>query len=175
MSDANRKKLFLLFEKLKEDKKTLLIIAIGFLGVFLIFISEIFPEKGSEMTQLKAQNEYEFFDTGKELEQIIGKIEGVGDVEVMITYDGTSETVYAYDKSEQKNDTELKKEEEHIIIDKGNAEDGLLIKEIYPKVTGVAVVCEGGGKPTVKGEITQMLKALYGISSNCISVSEMNG
>jgi len=173
MSETDRKKLFLLFEKLKEDKKTLLVILMSFIGIFLIFLSEMLSHEDSEAANSYTQINFEHRDEKEELKSIIEKIEGVGNAEVMITYEGSSETVYAYDKSEQSDDSDIKNEQEHIILDKGNTEEGLPVKEIYPRVTGVAVVCEGGGSPTVKNEITQMLKALYGISSNNISISEM--
>ena len=91
----------------------------------------------------------------------------------MITFEGTSESIYANNIYEQNDEGRVKTENEPLILDKGNIEDGLLLKEIYPRVTGVAVVCEGGSNPTVKNEVTLMLKALYGISSNSISISEM--
>ncbi len=175
MGEINKEKLFLLFEKLKKDKKTLLIVFIGFIGILLIFFSEFLPPEENESEEKHIQSSIVDSTKKEELEHIIGKIKGVGKVEVMITYDGTSENVYANNVSEQIKDTETKKDEEHIILDKGNTEEGLLIKAIYPHVTGVAVVCEGGGSPTVKNEITQMLKALYNISSNSISITEMEG
>ncbi len=174
MSDASIKKLFLLFEKLKKDKKTFAIVLLGVSGILLISFSELLPaeertaDKGYTQTAVTDSNEKE------ELESIIGKIKGVGRVEVMINYEGTAENIYANNTSQQLKDSESKTQEEHIIIDKGSGEDGLLVKSIYPRVTGVAVVCEGGGSPTVKNDITQLLKALYNISSNSISISEMS-
>ena len=174
MNETAKEKLFILFEKLKKDKKALIIIAIGFFGVMLIFFSEFIPQKKSGDIE-DNRNTYFIYDAYKDqLEEIIGKIRGAGEVRVMITYEGSSESVYAKDTSEQMKGEEQKTDSEHIILDKGNEEDGLLLKEIYPRVSGVAVVCEGGGDPTVKNEITLMLKALFGIGSNCISVSEMN-
>lgn len=168
-------RLLKLLNRLKDDRRALLIIGISFLGVLLIFLSEVVPSGSSDDEQMKVNKEQVYADTKDELVHIIGKIEGVGKTEVMVTYDGTAEKVYAYDLSEQGTDTETKREEEHIILDKGNTEEGLPVREIFPRVNGIAVVCEGGGSPKVKNEITNMLKALYGISSNNISISEMNG
>lgn len=173
MSESSRKKIYELFGKIKSDKKTILIIITGFLGILLIFISEI-PTQKDEFTENHSNEPYYINEEKNELEKIISKINGVGRVSVMITYKGTAENVYAQNLSEQNDEAKTKKEEELIILDKGNTEDGLLLKEIYPEITGIAVVCEGGGDPTTKTEITQMLKALYNIGSNNISISEMN-
>lgn len=174
MIEFKKEKLAPLYEKLKRDKKTLLIILISFLGIFLIFLSEFLPSEDAKASEA-AEQKNTVTDEKEALERIIGKIEGVGRTEVMVAYEGSSEIVYASDKAEHSKDSEIKTEEEHIILDKGSAEEGLQLKEIYPKVIGIAVVCEGGGNPKVKNEITQMLKALFNINSNNISISEMNG
>ncbi len=174
MSETENNKIFQLYNKLKKDRKSLIIILIGFAGILLIFLSEFTTENEMQNTEIQTHNFYSAAVQKEELEQIISKIKGVGRVKVLITYEGTSENIYASDSSEQIRGDEAKKDEEHIIIDKGNTEDGLLLREIFPRVTGVAVVCEGGENPTVKNEITLMLKALFNISSNSISISEMN-
>ncbi len=175
MNEASIKKLFLVFEKMKKDKKTLMIIFIGLAGILLICFSEFIPVNKDAELEAYTQNSLADGSEREELEHIISSIKGVGRVEVMIKYEGTTENIYANNSSEQIKDNERKKEEDHIIIDKGSTEDGLLVKSVFPKVTGVAVVCEGGGSPTVKNDITQLLKALYNIGSNSISISEMNG
>ncbi len=169
-----KEKLFLLFEKMRKDKKTFLIILIGFAGILLIFFSELTEKDVGDLSTVRTEDSCMAEGECEKLEQIISKISGVGKVKVMITYEGTSESLYACDASEQIKGEERKKDEEYIILDKGNTEDGLLRKEIFPKVIGVAVVCQGGSKAVVRNEITQMLKALYNINSNNISISEMN-
>ena len=164
-----------LLKKLKSDKKSLFIIILSFAGVFLILLSEVLPSEKTESDNYSLQQTNTESDAEESLERIIGKLKGVGRVEVMVVYEGTSETVYASDKNEYSKDTEIKTEQKHVIIDKGSSDEGLRLKELYPRVIGVAVVCEGGGNPTVKNEITQMIKALFNISSNNISISEMNG
>ena len=173
MAEINNEKLVLLFDKFKQDKKMLFIILIAFIGILLIFCSEISDTDEGQTENKPVSDSYTERNRNEELEAIISKVKGVGKVHVMISYEGSSESIYAYNTSEQIKNEEIKKDEEHIILDRGSVEDGLLLKEIYPRVTGVAVVCEGGGNATVKNEISQMLKALYGIGSNCISISEM--
>ncbi len=173
MGEKSKEKIFLLFEKIRKDKKSLMIVSLGLIGMLLISASELVPQKENEKEEISAAYYSESSENTAQLEEIIGKIKGVGKVKVMLMYEGTAENVYANNVSEQKNDKENRTEEEHIILDKGNTEDGLLIKSVYPRVTGVAVVCEGGESASVKNEITNMLKALYNISSNNISISEM--
>lgn len=175
MNENSKEKLFLIFEKIKRDKKSLLIVVIGLLGMILVLCSELMTDSEivKEDSGIKYSNEG--YNERTELEHLISNIKGAGKASVMLTYEGTAENIYANNLSEQKNEKEDKREEEHIIIDKGDTEDGLLLKSVFPRVIGVAVVCEGGGSASVKNEITQMLKALYNISSSNISISEMKG
>jgi len=174
MSENNKEKLMLLFGKIKKDKKSMLIVILGLIGMVLVFLSEAVPESETVDKEKNSVYSYESRDERKELEQLIGKIKGAGKVSVMLKYEGTAENIYANNLTEQSNGEEKRREEEHIILDKGDMEDGLLLKSVFPRVTGVAVVCEGGGSSSVKNEITQLIKALYNISSSNISISEMN-
>ncbi len=173
MGEKNKEKIFLIFEKIRKDKKSLMIVSLGLIGMLLISLSELVPQKEIDKEEISPAYYSERSEHTVRLEEIIGKIKGVGKVKVMLMYEGTAENVYANNISEQKTDKENRKEEEHIILDKGDTEDGLLIKSVYPRVTGVAVVCEGGESSSVKNEITNLLKALFSISSNNISISEM--
>ncbi len=42
------------------------------------------------------------------------------------------------------------------------------------KIQGIAVICEGGKNPNVQLKLHELLKALFGISSTQITVSEIN-
>ena len=41
------------------------------------------------------------------------------------------------------------------------------------RVEGVAIVCDGGDRASVRSEIIELISSLYGIGSNRISVSKM--
>ena len=46
-----------------------------------------------------------------------------------------------------------------------------MIKEIYPEIRGIAVVCDGGNNPVIKEQLVSILSALFGINTNRISVA----
>lgn len=164
-------KFLVIAERIKRDKKLLLTVVLGLTGILMIFASEI---SFSETETDSKVNEHSISKmSSDELEEIIESINGAGKTKVIITYEGTSENVYARNYSSQSKENDEKRDEEHIILDTGSDEDGLLVKKIFPKVTGVAVVCRGGNNPIVKNEITQLLKALFDIGSNNISITEM--
>ena len=99
---------------------------------------------------------------------------------MLIMYDASEEYIYAKDteedtKTENENERDINYKSRHIIIKEDGDESGLRIKEIYPEVRGVAVICEGGDNPVVKEQIISALKALFDINTNCISVAAGGG
>ncbi|MBR5826523.1 MAG: hypothetical protein IKY78_05505 [Clostridia bacterium] len=158
-----------LLEKLKSDKKIALIILVGFVGMILILFS---PDDNKIE---KNSNDYDRVNFNSdniqsEVESMIESIKGAGKTKVYITYESDSEHVYAMNVDEKSDGTELHYKSEYIITDD---ETGLILKVIYPKVRGVAVICEGGGDPLVKEKIYSVISALFDISTNKISVTDM--
>lgn len=162
-----------MFKKLKNDKKALLTVIIGILGMLLVLLSELPLTEGNKDTDVKTtQSEFHNDDLERETERLISQIDGAGKVSVMLTYEAAEETVWAKDVNEKtdgngSDDTE----EKYIIVDTSQGESGLAIKVLYPKIRGVAVVCSGGEDPVVNSRIKSLVSALFDIGSNRISIA----
>lgn len=163
--------------------KVLIIVIIGILGLLMIALSEFFPsgkvEKGKDVANTMDNTSYsEGFKqrTEKELREIIGKIDGVGEVSLMITLDGTTEYVYAEDvdtETDEENDSKSNKyKNEVIIVDSDGGEKALIKKIVEPKVKGVVIVCSGGGKTEIKERVTKAVSSALNISTNNICVEK---
>ena len=74
-------------------------------------------------------------------------------------------------RTENKNDTQ---DTVIVVRDSSGAEAPILIKQIEPKVQGVAVICEGADSPYVKSSIVEMVTTIYDISSNRVCVIKKN-
>lgn len=161
------------FEKLKKDKKALVIILLGLLGMLMILFSGSDKNTDTDKSSVNENSTISQYEIKKDVTELIKSIKGAGETQVMITYECAEETVYATDTEEQagENDVQLKKE--HIIVENDSGETGLMITVIYPKVQGVAVICEGGDDPIVKEKIYSLISALFDINSNSISVASM--
>ena len=165
----NNENISTFLEKLRKDKKTIFIILIGFLGMVLILFSPNDSEKKKVVDQVETVN-YNSDNIQDEVEEMIESIKGAGKTKVYITYESDSEHVYAMNIDEKSDGSDLHYKSEYIITDD---ENGLILKVIYPKVRGVAVICEGGGDPLVKEKIYSVISALFDISTNKISVTDM--
>ena len=102
-------------------------------------------------------------ETEQKLTDIVSSISGVGECKVMITFETGSENVYATDSETKSDDNSVDDKSEYVLYNSSNGEKALLIKEKYPAVGGVSIVCDGGDDETVR----------EAISTNRVSVSKI--
>lgn len=169
MKNEYKEKLFQITEKLKEDKKTTLIISFAVLGMVLIMLSGVSFESKKNTTDNDADSKTVVVNEEK-LQELLSEIEGAGKVRVMITYETSAEEVFAFDKDESLQDDKQNFKSEYIIIENNEGETGLRLKTVYPEVKGVAVVCSGASNPVTKEQIISVVSALFDISTKNISV-----
>lgn len=122
-----------------------------------------------------------------EVEELLGRMEGVGQVKVMIHISQTSEKILKEDSSVDTEDTEetdsqggsrsvtARSEDKSVIytVDGNGHEVPYVVMEKMPVIDGIAVVAKGGGNASVKSEVTALLEALFHLEANQISVSQM--
>jgi len=174
--------LFKNIKNLKIGKKNAVLIFVAVFIMLLLFASEFVTSDSSQPIPKEntAQYSQQYIDkTEKELEALLGKINGAGDVKAMITLENCYENVYAKGYNEKKDNAENSQQyelnEEYIIVKNGsNNEECLVIKVYEPTVKGVAVIAEGAGNSQVKNAITQTVCALFDISTAKVSVEKMN-
>jgi stage III sporulation protein AG len=162
----------------KSDKKIKIFIAIGFISILIILLSETLPSNDNKDYSSNDTQDYSYSDYIKtletETEDIIGSINGVGECKVMLTLKDTNESVYAKNSQESSNDSSYSKEYEYVLYDGDDGETPVLIKQYFPQIQGVAVVCEGGDNTAVKERIINALSSLFNISTSKISVSKLS-
>lgn len=169
--------------KIGLSKKACIILVIGILGLLLIVVSEFIPKSksnnesndSSSLSDTSYSNSFKT-QTEKELKDIISKIDGVGEVSLMLTLDGTTEYVYAEDvdtQNDEDSDSKSNKyKNEVIIVDSDGNETALVKKIIEPKVKGVVIVCTGGGNLEVKERVIKAVSSALNISTNNICVEK---
>ena len=103
----------------------------------------------------------------QELVEILRQVDGVGDVQVMLTLKASNEKVTLKDRDDK---GETNREQTVLIEDSQRNTSPYIIQEKEPEPEGVVVVCEGGENVTVKREITEAVSALFQIESHKIKV-----
>ena len=123
----------------------------------------------------------------EKLEKALKKVEGVGEVSVVITLKNTSEKIIAADSdySEsviQESDsaggvrstTQQSGSTSNIYYDTQEGSEPYVTKENMPEVEGIVIVAKGGGDGNVCADITAAAEALLGVPAHKIKVLKMN-
>lgn len=153
-----------LLKKITNNKSFYIIIIIGI--VFMLFSGT--PESGRD----EKMQSYDAYTDEVRLKEILSKIDGVGEVYVMVTYYGTTTTDIAFEKKQNVScsDDETQRSEENSVITSGNTP--LVKGMVYPKAKGVVVIAHGAGDVRVKKDITDAVVAALEVASYKVCVLE---
>jgi len=132
-----------------------------------------------ETTEAESSAERE----AKQLGELLGKIDGVGKVEVMIRFEQSDEMVYATEKRDiqgEQRQGELQQQEtnyeETIAMQSiSGGEQPVVIKKMLPEAMGVLIVAQGAENDFVKNRLMEGAATYFGIPMYRISVLPMEG
>ena len=139
-------------------------------------------------TQELVQNDEKSYEEKQkiDLKNILKKMNGVGDVEVMMSFDNGEKKVPAYDTSAQKSTTEETDTEGGKRVNNQNTDsskivmttsDGnnepFILTTYKPKINGVIILAEGAENSKTKYEIEQAVSKLYNLSLDKVNVYSM--
>lgn len=153
-------------------------IALGLLAVLLYVGSISSGKSDSETGTSYTVSEVSVSDRDIEsrLSEVLSKIRGAGTVQVMITYDTTSEIVPAMSTDTKTGESSGSSESKSPATVKRNGdEEPIVLTQIEPTVRGVIVIAEGAADISVKLNLQHAVETVLGISQNCIEVFEMDG
>lgn len=168
-NDEGKRKLTGPLAALNKYKYVLLVAAIG--AVLLLWPDAKPEEKSPPADAGPSNGEAELQKTEAAMEEILGKISGVGRVDVMLTLHSGSELVLAeegslrYSGNSRSPDSYERTNEP--ITDSGGV---VVTQERYPQYRGALVVCDGGGSDSVRLQVIGAVSALTGLGSDRIAV-----
>lgn len=166
-----------LIEKIKNDKKLLIIILIGLAGAVMLVFSETASDTPQntekETTSVSAMSTTTDIETllEEKLVSIISQVKGAGKTSAVVSVNSSGEYVYAQNTKDESDGNSSSRDSEIVIYESQNGVDsGLVLSIRSPDIIGVAVVCEGGESSVVKAEITKLITSLFGIGSDRVYV-----
>lgn len=99
--------------------------------------------------------------------ELCRRVEGVGEVTVVVTLDGGFVVEYASDKKI----TAGGESTSYVTVGSGSDKTLVYVTERPPPIVGIGVVCTGGNSPEVRREVVNLLSAAFGVGSNKIYVT----
>lgn len=198
------KKFGSILDKIKKVNRTQLLIA-GLFGILLLVIALPAGEKkrpgsgqqaGEDLSQQEGSIRQLESETGtsyqrqleEQLTEILGRMEGVGQVTVMITMKDSGETQVEKDvtrteeRSAESDGQGVSRQNggvslaEETVFGQGEGSDQTpFVKRVtLPQVEGVLVVAQGGGNAAVVKNISDAIQALFPVEAHKIKVVKMN-
>ena len=126
-------------------------------------------------------------DIESKLENILGKIKGVGNVKVVITYSQTSEIIPMYNEDSSQKSTEETDSgggsrvvnevtsKKDIVYEENNGVKTPITKSIInPTIEGAIITAQGADNAQTKANIIQAVEAATGLATHKIQVFKMN-
>lgn len=183
----------------KSNKFTYMIILIIIAGVMILVVSYF---NDSTPTFLNLSNDTTFQENKREenlststtyedkvkneLKNILSKVKGVGEVDVIIHFEGGEERIPALDSEKSNTVTEERdsnggnrvnnnnKDGTKVVMSsQGSSTEPLILKTYNPKIIGILIVAEGADDTRLSYELTKIVSSLYDISESKVSVIPM--
>lgn len=183
----------------KSNKFTYMIILIIIAGVMILVVSYF---NDSTPTFLNLSNDTTFKENKREenlststtyqdkvkneLKNILSKVKGVGEVDVIIHFEGGEELIPALDSEKSNTVTEERdsnggnrvnnnnKDGTKVVMSsQGSSTEPLILKTYNPKIIGILIVAEGADDTRLSYELTKIVSSLYDISESKVSVIPM--
>lgn len=179
-------------KKLKRSDWMILVLA----GILILIIALPTDTKGKKQAEEAKENiskENNTMEASKDeieqkLEDILEKIDGAGEVKVMITYQDSGTQVVEKDKNTSANSleesdstggvrsTKEQQLQESTVYEEADAGNTPFVsKELLPKVEGILIVASGGDNQKVKQNISEAVLALFQVEAHRIKIVKMSG
>lgn len=184
-------------QKIKEKKLKrsdwLILVLTGILILIIALPTDTKEKKQAEEAKENISKENNTMEASKDeierkLEDILEKIDGAGDVKVMITYQDSGTQVVEKDKNTSENSleesdstggvrsTKEQQLQESTVYEEADAGNTPFVsKELLPKVEGILIVASGGDNQKVKQNISEAVLALFQVEAHRIIIVKMSG
>lgn len=180
-------------EKKKIENLVVLVLVIIITVVAINYIwngnkkeNKIVTEDSTKKLAENKEEDSKSDDLEMKLENILAKINGVGNVKVLVTYSQTSRVIPMYDEDSTQTTTEetdssggtritneISSKKDIIYEEKEDGKSPITQSVVSAKIEGAIVTAEGAQNAEVKTNIIQAVEAVTGLATYKIQVFEM--
>ena len=124
-----------------------------------------------------AQEGWNLQTVQQEMEEILGAMDGVGQVKVMLTVESDGERQLAQDTQLSYSGNtaapeDYSRKSETVRLDGSGGDEAVVVRTTYPTYRGALVVCQGGGSAEVRLAVTGAVAALTGLPTDRVTVAK---
>ncbi len=151
-------------EYIKQSPKIMIYTVIAVICMLLLIFTPEADSSDSENTDFPSPHTEYAKMLERQLKAVISDIEGVGNVTVMVTVEGT--VSYNYQQDEYISDD--REERETVIL---SNKDPLIKSIANPKVSGVLVICDGGNSSIIREKVIYAVSTVLDIPTNKVYIT----
>lgn len=165
----------------REKRRTAIVALLGVLGLIMIALSSIVPEKNKSDESVKydpgniSDAESYCCEVQERLENFLSCIDGAGKVRVYLTVGTNERFVYASECRRSLSENKTEEENKYVMIGSGNEKNALVETIEAPEVTGAVIACTGCGNASVREQIYKAVSAALCIPTSKIYVTKLKG
>lgn len=150
-------------EYIKKYRFALLLLLVG------IFFMAM-PEPKEKEIQTASESEETQHDLQEALEEILCKISGAGEVDVLLTQAEGEKILYQTDE-----DVSLDESKRQVVLvtNSERNETGLICQINPPKYLGAVILCQGADDARIRLSVVEAVMSVTGLTSDCITVLKM--
>ena len=151
-----------MFEKLKKIKIEYLVVGVLLVAVIIVALN-VFPVFG-DSAKTESRDYVSSLET--KLAEVLSEIEGAGKVSVMITADSGVRSDIDEDKKPVVDGNKSTTTSTPVLV----SGKPIILREIYPDITGVVIVAEGADNFAVKMSLLDATTTALGVSCDKVQI-----
>lgn len=155
----------------RRYKYALLVVAAG---IAMMVLPALTASEQQEPQQQSVQEvEFETKKLEGRLEEALAQMDGVGEVQVVLTLRSGPSQVLAQDVKHSVREEQSESSQSTVVISRGSGnQEPVVIQQLSPQFQGALVICSGGNDPSVRLRVVEAVGALTGLGADKISVSK---
>lgn len=154
----------------KQYKYVLMVAAAGLVLLLWPAGQDQAPQAPEQPGVAGDQEDFSVQGLEERLAQALSKIQGAGEVSVVLTVEQGMERVLATDRVRDQGEGALSTQEETVVLSTDAGEEAVLVTQRYPTFQGALIVCPGGDDPAIQLVLTQAVADLTGLGTDRITV-----
>lgn len=158
-------------EKLRDIFRKYRAVGLVLLAGLLLLLLPTGKSNGQERQTSDDTQLYSLEETEQRMAQLLGRMSGVGRVQVMLSLKTGPTLQLAQDMDLEQEEGSLRQRSQPVTVNRGSGwQEALVTRQDYPVYQGAVVVCQGGGSSAVRLAVTEAVAALTGLSTEKITV-----
>ncbi len=158
------------FEKLKKYRYPALILALGLLLLLLPTGEKSNASKQDLQPDPQDTDTFDLSTFTREAEALLSKIQGAGEVKLLLTLDTDGQWDYLADNTQSQGEGSSQTQSQAVLVTRDGDQYPVPVTRSYPRFRGAVVLCQGADSPSLTLSLKEALSSLTGLGMDKITV-----